>query len=1119
VTRWLTILFIASRLAAGQGPALAVARVAPQTPAAAAPTGQATTPAPLPTAPVSTITGTVKSGGAPVPGVAVVAANTLTGKKVFTTTRTDGSFRLSIPARGRWVVRTELPAFAAETKEFVFTPETLGSTQHADFELVLASRKQQETPDAGAANAIASGGFQSLGLAANEGGALSSDNGQGDAAAGAMPLGAQSGATATESYSVTGAAGRTEGFSFNQDELQSRIAEARANGQLGPGGNFGGGDGPGGFGGGGGGPIMINLGGGGGRGRRGRFDINKIHGQLFYNYGGSMLDAAPYALLGANGDKPDYSQSRFGFFLGGPLKIPKLYDGGTKTMFFLNYVGQNASNPFDVFANVPTLEERNGNFSDTVFRSGPFAGQHVQIFDPVTHVPFPNNTLPTIDPIAAGLLAFIPVPNLPAGAFPNYHQVTSTDTLANNINFRLIHNFSGGTQQRGPGMFIRGGGNALTVGFNYRQATSDIANFSPFIGGASDSSGLNFNLGYSRAFGKLISRFSFNLNRSHINTHNLYQGTQDVEGALGMTGVSANPFDWGVPTLSLTNYSTLADVTPSQRDDSTYTAGASFSYMRGKHNFRWGGGYSRILTDVHTNSNPRGAFIFTGLATADTSGGTPAPGTGYDLADFLLGDAQQTSIQYSVNSYAFAGNSYNLFIQDDWRVRSNLTLNLGMRYEYTSPLSESSNRIVNLDVAPNFTAVAPVQPGQTGPYTGIFPQTLVDPDRNNFAPRVGVAWKLGKSTVVRSGYSIQYNNSQYAQMVQQLAFQPPFSFTQTNIAPTPGSLTLADGFPPPSATVTNNYALDKNYRLGYVQIWNANVQHELPAGLQLDVDYTGTKGTHLDLVTAPNRGPAGLLIPGVQAFLFETSAANSMVHAGTVRLRRRLRNGMGFGLNYTYSKAIDDASSIGGVGTPVVAQDAQDISAERGLSSFDQRHRFTANYIWELPFGANKRWVKNGGVAGTLFGDWTLSGSSTISSGLPLTVRVLGNFGDVARGTNGTLRADYLGGPLSVSDPTTLEWFNTAAFAVPAPGTFGDSSRNVLTGPGIIDFDMSFGKTFTLIEGKTFDFRMTAANVLNHANYTTIDTIVNSPWSHANSSVCWVRPSAPGRSVAAGTGR
>ncbi len=1053
------------------------------------------TPQPLApaTAAASSIVGTVKSGTTPLPGVAITAANTLTGKKISTTTRPDGSFRLAIPGRGRWVVRAELAAFALETKEIVFTPETLGSTQRADFEFVLASRKQtDDSVIQQAANAIASGGFQSLGLTGNgAGGDASADSG-----IGALPAAAQGGDAATESVSVSGASGRTENFSFDPDQLNARIAEARASGQLGPAGQGGGGFGGGGFGGFGGGGGFTVFGGGGG-GRRGRFDINKIHGQVFYNYGGSLFDAAPYSLLGAPSDKPDYSQSRFGFFLGGPLKIPKIYDGGTKTMFFLNYAGQNASNPFDIFATVPTLAERNGDFSQTVFRSGPFAGQHVQIFDPITHAPFLNNQLPALDPIAQGLLAYMPLPNLPAGAFPNFHQSASTDNVTNNINFRLVHQLGGssGSSPRGGGRggFGGFGRNSLTFGVNYRKSSNDMANFSPFLGGTSDSTGLNVSAGYAHAIGKLTTRYNFNLNRSHVLTHNLYQGKTDVEGSLGINNVSSDPFDWGVPTVSFSDYSSLRDVPPSLRDDTTFTGGASFGWTHGKHNLRWGGSYSRILTDLRANSNPRGAFVFTGLATADTSGGAPAPGTGYDLADFLLGLAQQTSIQYSVNSYSFAGNAYNFFVQDDWRVRGNLTLNLGLRYEYTSPLSESHDRMVNLDVAPGFTAVAPVLPRASGPYTGTFPATLVEPDRNNFAPRIGIAWKLGKSTVLRSGYSIQYNNAQYAQMVQQLAFQPPFSFTQTNIAAAPGDLSLANGFPPPSASVTNNYAVDKDYRLGYVQIWNLNVQRELPASIMLDFDYTGTKGTHLDLVTAPNRGAAGPLIPGVQAFLFETSAADSIMHAGSIRLRKRMQHGVAFGASYTYSKSLDDASSIGGVGSPVVAQDQFDLAAERGLSSFDQRHRFTADYVWELPFGTNKTWLNRGGAAANILGDWTFSGNATIASGLPWTVRVLGDFADVARGTNGTLRADYVGGPLYLSDPTATQWFNTAAFAVPAPGTFGDSSRNMLVGPGTIDFSMSLGKTITVREGKTLDLRMTAANVFNHANFSSIDTVVNSP--------------------------
>jgi hypothetical protein len=1052
----------------------------------------------------------VKSGGVSLPGVSISAANTLTGKKIFTSTRPDGSFTLTVPGRGRWVVRAELPAFAVTTKEIVFTPETLGTEQRADLELILLSRKTQteEEQQAGAGgpgNALANGGFQNLGLAANEGNGLGGEGGQGlGDAAGAMPAAAMGGEAATESVSVTGAMGQTENFGLNQDELNQRIAEARARGEFGgaPGGPGGFGGGPGGgFGGGGaqviviGGPGGGRGGGGGGRGGR-RFDVNKVHGSIFYNLGDSALDASPYSLSGVGQEKPQYSQSRVGFFLGGPLNIPKIYKGGSKTFFFLNYFGQLASNPFDVFGTVPTLEERAGNFSNTVIHGGPNNGMPVSIFDPVTHVQFPNNTLPAINPAALGLLAFIPKPN-PPGDRLNFHRVTSSETNAHNVNFRLIHNFSAGSSGQGgrggggSGRFF-GGGNTLNFGFNYRQSTADLSNLSPSLGGTTQTNGFNLNAGYSRSKGRWTTRFNFNLNRRHLETRNLFQGTQDVAGGLNILGVSTNPFDWGVPGLSFTNYSGLRDPAPNLRDDTAITLGATFGWTRGKHNVRFGGGYSRTLSDVRANSNPRGTFLFTGIATADTSGGTPAPSTGYDFADFLLGLPQQTTIQYSASTYRFRGNAFNLFVQDDWRLRGNLTLNLGLRYEYTSPFTELNGQLVNLDVAPGFTAVAPVEAGQSGPYTGTFPTSLIQPDRNNFAPRVGLAWRIKKNTVVRAGYSIHYNNAQYGSMVQQLAFQPPFSFTQTNIASAPPPLTIQNGFPPPTASVTNNYAVAKSYRLGYAQVWNLDIQRELPGNVMLNLDYTGTKGAHLDVVRAPNRGPSGLLLPDVQSFLLETSDANSMLHSGSLRLRKRLQHGIAVGGSYTYSKSIDDASSIGG-GATVVAQDNNNIAAERGLSSFDQRHRFSADYVVELPFGSGRRWLNKEGWGERAFGNWTLSGQLNIASGTPWTARVLGDFSDVARGTNGTLRADYLGGPIYLSNPTIRQWFNTAAFQPPPPGAFGDSARNLIIGPGSFGLDMSLSKTIPIKESRSLEVRLSATNIFNHPNYSVIDTVVNSP--------------------------
>jgi hypothetical protein len=369
----------------------------------------------------------------------------------------------------------------------------------------------------------------------------------------------------------------------------------------------------------------------------------------------------------------------------------------------------------------------------------------------------------------------------------------------------------------------------------------------------------------------------------------------------------------------------------------------------------------------------------------------------------------------------------------------------------------------------------------------------VHPDRNNFAPRLGIAWRTKDKFVLRAGYGINYNLGQYRSIVTQLAQQPPFAFTQTNLATLANPLTFATAFPAPSASeLTNNFGVDPNYALGYVQVWNVNIQRELPGSTVLNVGYTGSKGTRLDMVRAPNRGPDGLLIDNVQPFLWESAEGSSIMHSGSVRLRHRMHNGISVGGTYVFSKSIDNASSIGG-GATVVAQNDLDLAAERGLSSFDQRHRLTADYLVELPFGPGKTFLNNPGALSRIFGDWTWSGDFTIASGTPFTARVIGNVADVSRGVNGTLRANYNGEPIGLPDPSVLQWFNTSAFSVPAPGTFGDAGRNTIIGPGTVLFDMAISKTFPMKDLMGLEVRAEAFNVFNHANFTGIDTNVTSP--------------------------
>ena len=1051
------------------------------------------------------VSGRIVSGGVPLPGVAVSVSDAQTGSKTGTSTDVDGAYTVAVAVPGQYMVHAELSGFAPATREVGVTAENCHG--RAELAMTLLSRAQAaerrppRPPQRG--NAAAARGFQNLALATvmNQMGGepTGAENSAGDNADPSAALAAGiNPASATETVAVSGNAGQTNDMLFggNNEEARQRMDDmrerARQNG--GPGG-YHGGPGPGGPGGPGGGGPMIMMGG------RGRFNINRPHGALFYSAANSGLDAAPYSLAGQPTVKPDYMQQRFGGMIGGPLKIPHIYDRGSKTFFFLTYFGNRAQNPYDVFSTVPTPAERAGDFSQTLVR-----GQPVQIIDPYTHLPFANNQIPQamINPAAQGLLAFIPTPNLPGNA-QNFHYATSADNRNDNLNLRLMHNF--GESMAGPfgmgGFGRRGGGrprNNLNFGIHWQRSNTVQTNPMPSVGGVSKAANWDVPAGWVFGRGKLTNNLRFDFNRSHTTATNLYAYAENIVGPLGIVGVSQNPFDWGLPGLSFTNFAGLNDTTPLARTNQTWSLSDSVIWNHGQHTVRFGGDFRRIHLDTRTDKNARGSFIFTGLY---TSGGLP--GAGFDLADFLLGLPQQASVQYGATSYHFAANSWDLFVQDNWQVRGNLTLNIGLRYEYVSPYTEENHRIVNLDAASGFTAVAPVCAtavtlatgaacSPAGPYSGLYPATLVNPDRNNFAPRLGVAWKPAARMVVRAGYGINYNTTQYAGMAQNLAFQPPFAFTETNLGSLASPLLLQNAFPALASTgaITNNYGVDRNYRLGYVQIWSLDVQRELTRSLLLNVTYNGSKGTHLDMLRAPNRGPDGLLLAGVQAFLWESSDGDSILHSGTVRLRKRMSGGWSVGGSYTLSKSIDNASSIGG-GAVVVAQNDLDLAAERGLSSFDQRHRVSADYLYELPFGANKRWLAAAGWAERLFGDWQWSGNFTINSGTPFTARVLGDFTDIARGTTGTLRADVTGQPIALADPSIAEWFNTAAFTLPPPGQFGNAGRNTIIGPRTTDFNMALAKTIALGETRFLELRLQANNVFNTPQYAAIDSTVNSP--------------------------
>ncbi len=1041
-----------------------------------------------------TVEGTVKSGSTLIPGATVSATNPATKEKVVGWTRADGSYMLGLPAAGAYDVRVQMAGFAVATQHVSAGPAN--PHPQLDVQVTLLSRAQNAAGGAYARNGAAGNrGFQSLAVTAAEGGNNANGTGNSDSVAPAgMPVPGIPPSIATESVAVTGSSSSGNVFDLSSDEMRSRMQDYR-NQQGGPGGPGGPG---GGFGGGGGGFGPLG-GGGGGFGRRGGFNFNQPHGTVYYSANTSDLDATPYSLSGQPSPKPGFLQQRFGASVGGPLNIPHIYKGGSKTFYFFNYNGSYGDTPYNFLTTVPTALQRSGDFSQTLVN-----GQPVQIFNPATGLPFANATIPQylINSASLGLLKYLPLPNLP-GTIQNFQYLTAATNNSTDINFRLNQALGGASVGPGRGR-SRGPQNNLNFGFHFHNVDQTIISSYPTVGGHTTTNGYDIPVGYVRSFGKLVNNFRFDFNRSTINSNNLYAFNTDITGDLGITGVSQNPFAWGLPNLSFTHFGGITDTNPVNDRNQTWTFTDNLVWSHAKHTVRFGGDFRRIQLNTQTDGNPRGSFVFTGALTSQFVNGTAVAGTGYDFADFLLGLPQQTSVQYGYDRYYFRGNSWDLFVQDEWRLRGNLTFNVGLRYEYVSPFSESNDRIVNLNTNSTFTQVAPVYPGQVGPVTGmVFPYTLVNPDRNNFAPRVGIAWKAAKNTVVRAGYGINYNTSAYQNIVQNMAFQPPFSNTSTNLASPTNVLTLQNGFPTTS-DLTNNYGIEPNYRLGYVQIWNIDIQQEITRTLLLNIDYTGTKGTKLDVLTAPNSTATGVLVQGVQPYYYEASEGDSSANAGSVRVRKRLAQGVSLGGTFTWSKSLDNASTIGAgtsivstngriTGTTVVAQNAFDLSAERGLSSFNQAYRFTGDYLWELPFGKGRRWLSSPGLKQDFLGGWQWSGDWTIASGLPFTPRIVGSYSNVNSGVNGTLRADVTGEPVSISNPSISEWFNTAAFTTPPVGQYGNARRNSIIGPGQVLFDMAMTKLIPLKETRSVELRISSSNVFNHPIYSSIDTVLNSP--------------------------
>lgn len=796
---------------------------------------------------------------------------------------------------------------------------------------------------------------------------------------------------------------------------------------------------------------------------------NMYMGSLDFSLGNSVWDAKTYSVTGASVNKPAYANARGGVMFGGPLRIPKLVSAEKRIMFNFGVRFQrNRTGVVSQPVNMPSVLERIGDFSQTTL-----SGSAVTIYDPATGLPFPGNKIPSsrISSAASGLLQFYPDPNLP---FAGRNYQTSWNGVSNsyNVNSRLSN-------------IKLTAKDWLYGGVAYQSAESITPNLFKFTDTGSGRA-VNASIGWSRNLtSRLINNLRYSFSRNRQLSTPYFADRLNVAALLGIAGTSENPINWGPPNLSFTNYADLTDGNASLNRDQTSSVSESLMWIQGRHNMSFGGSFGRQQFNQFSDSNGRGSYTFNGSATSYILNGVAVSGTGYDLADFLLSAPTTASIRYGNADKYFRGSLYSLFVNDDWRLRSKFSLNVGIRWDYATPVTELYGRMVNLDVSPGYGAVSAVLAGESAPYSGDLPGSLVRPDRNNISPRLGFAWRPSseRSIVVRGGYGIYYNTSVYRMIASNMAQQPPFAQVLNASGSASNPLTIEDGFLKASTVaVSSTFAIDPDYRIGYAQTWNLMLQSDLPFALFGSVGYLGTKGTRLDQQFIPNSVPPGAVesvFP--HSFIYETSNGNSIYHAAQFQLHRRFRGGIMAHASYQFSKSIDNAGTGGrGQGNTPVAQDWLNLSAERGLSSFDSRHNLSVRFQYSTGMGRSGGTLLTG-WAGALLKDWTFGGDISLRSGAPFTAIVGGNRSQVSGiAVNNTVRADATGLPVDVSGML----FNTAAFTQPLAGQWGNAGRNTIPGPATFYLNGSVSRVFRFGDRRSVDLQWRAQNLLNHVTIT-----------------------------------
>ena len=827
---------------------------------------------------------------------------------------------------------------------------------------------------------------------------------------------------------------------------------------------------------------------------------NQFHGSAYEFLRNNAMDAPGFFAPVSRGSKisPELRYNVFGVTTGGPI----IKD---KTFFFFTYEGQRLRTGGTDTLTVPTALQRAGDFSQTFNASGKL----IPIYDPATtqlvngayvRQVFPNNVIPAsqLDPVGLKIMNFYPLPNQPASNLAGANNFSGNYVAASPANFYMIkvdHNFSDKDKVTGRYMRVSGNGAETSV---YPDPAADPRNFANNM--------IQYTYGsWTHIFGaSRVNDLRFTYNDRVF--HNLSAGLGgDYPSKLGLNGVPEDAF----PRLAPAGFTALGSTQQERRQYPIRQEQIvdNYSWIRGRHALKFGFEARRSFDQDFLRTSVSGSFTFSTQPT-----GLPGnAATGSGLASLLVGfptafselDTQQLD---RVMWY------YGAFVQDDWTVTPNLTLNLGLRWETDTPMVDQNNRMNSFDT----NQINPVSgtPGVVK-FLGLngYPASPYPVDWNNFGPRFGFAWKPFGSggTVVRGGYGIFFAHPFDAGVPNANALG--FSLSAALNSPDNGITApfyLRDGVPVQVTAPTLNDSFgavpvgqnpntsvtyfDRSRATGYAHQFNLGVQRQLPDQMVVEATVLGNLSRKLpnatlsiDQISPAILGPQHSSqkdrpfpqFSDVQIIAPTLGVSN--YYAGMVRIQKRYSHGLSFGANYTFSKFLDDVNSPG----TLLGNEGGTYSnyynrhADYGPSANDVTHRVSLNWVYELPFGAGKRWLA-GNPLRYVVGGWSLGDVTTVQTGPPVTVTTQTNTCNCF--SPGAQRANVVADPNLSSGRSVAQWFNTAAFTQPAAYTFGNEGVGIVRGPGLVNFDFSLLRNFRVTERIHAELRGEFFNAFNHTN-------------------------------------